>query len=43
MSGILPEHGVFQLQHVDLVQIDLPVNQPGQIVVPKFARGVRFG
>ncbi len=41
-AGILSQHGVFELQHVDRAQINLAMDQPGEIGVAEFARRVRL-
>src|SRR6185437_1056064 len=40
-ASVLPHVRVFELNHVDFPQVDLPVNQPGKIGVCKFINRVR--
>ena len=42
LARVLPHHRVFELQHVDPVDVNLAVNQPGKIAVAEFAHGVRL-
>ena len=39
--GVLPQRRVFELQHVDLPSVDLPVDEPQEILAGEFANGVR--
>ena len=41
-AGVLSEHGVFELQNIDVMGVDLAMDQPGEIGIAKFAHRVRF-
>ncbi len=41
VGEILAERGVFKLHHVDLVQIDLPMDQPFKIGIGELANRER--
>ena len=42
LARVLPQHRVFELQHVDRARVDLAMDQPRQIAIAEFADRVRL-